>query len=143
MRQETLFIVTIWLKKLSADCNLGRVVDVGTHAFVPLVALAELVEEHAVLLASSLGLDDGVDAPVLVGSDGLPSHRVPASNQNSGLVLDVLLTVEVKFPGNDFGRRRFFGDFGFWSFGEFCFESVQFSAVIGHLVTYTLDRKNI
>jgi hypothetical protein len=100
MGQETLFIVTICLKKLSADSNFGGVVDVGAHALVPLVALSELVEEHAVLLASSLGLDDGVDAPVLVGGDRLAGHRVPASNQNSGFVFDVLLAVEVELPGN-------------------------------------------
>jgi hypothetical protein len=100
MGQETLFIVTICLKKLSADRNFGGVVDVGAHALVPLVALSELVEEHAVLFASSLGLDDGVDAPVLVGRNRLAGHRVPASNQNSGLVFDVLLAVEVELPGN-------------------------------------------
>jgi hypothetical protein len=56
MRKETLVIETIGLEKLATDSNLRSVVDVGTHALVPLVALAKLVEEHAVLFAARLRL---------------------------------------------------------------------------------------
>lgn len=48
--------MTISLEELATDCNLGRVVDVGTHALIPFVALAKLVVKHAILLASRLRL---------------------------------------------------------------------------------------
>ena len=92
----------------SADRNLFRVVDVWTHPFLLLVALPELVEEHAVLLASGLGLEDGVDAPGLVAGDGSAGHGVTAPDQNPGLVLYVLFALQVElFPDRRMaGRNR-------------------------------------
>ena len=51
--------------KPATHSNLIRIVDVGTGALLLLCTLAELVEEHAVLLASVLHLQDRVDAPSL------------------------------------------------------------------------------
>jgi hypothetical protein len=45
--------------------NLLRIVDERTGTFLLLRALAELVEEHAVLFASVLVLQDDIYAPVL------------------------------------------------------------------------------
>jgi hypothetical protein len=112
VRKKTLFVVTVGLQELPADSHLRLVVDVGAHSVVALVALAELVEKHAVLLAAGLRLDDGVDAPVLVRRNALAGHRVPASNQNPGLVFDVFLAVEVKLSRNDFGGGRLGGAIG-------------------------------
>ena len=146
MREKTLFVVTVGLQELPADGHFGRVVDVGTHAVVPLVALAELVEEHAVLLAARRRLDDRVDAPVLVGRDALPGHRVSASNQNPGLVLvlDVLLAVQVKLSRNNFGRRLFRGNIGnggcLRCVRRLWFDSVELSTVVVNFVTNTLQR---
>ena len=70
--------------------------DVWTHSLLLFVALPELVEEHAVLLASGLGLEDGVDAPGLVAGDGGAGHGVAAPDQNTGLVLDVLFALQVE-----------------------------------------------
>ena len=50
-------------------------------------ALAELVVEHAVLLAASLVLDDGVDA--------LPGQGVPRPREHPGLHLLQLLAPEI------------------------------------------------
>ena len=123
MREKALLIVTVGLQELPANGHFGLVVDVGTHAAVALVALPELVEEHAVLLAAGLRLDDRVDAPVLVGRDALAGHRVPASNQNPRLVLvlDVLLAVQVELPRDDFCEGRFGG--GGFGNGGGCFRS--------------------
>ena len=77
--------------------------DVWTHSLLLFVALPELVEEHAVLLASGLGLEDGVDAPGLVAGDGGAGHGVAAPDQNTGLVLDVLFALQVELLPD---RRR-------------------------------------
>ena len=135
--------MAVRLQELPADGNFGLVVDVGAHSIVSLVALAELVVEHAVLLAAGLRFDDRVDAPVLVGGDALPRHRVPTSKQNPGLVLvlDVLFAVEVKLPRDDFWSwfYSWFRDSGrFWSLGRLRFDAVELPAVVGHLITNTL-----
>ena len=52
------------LQEPLAHANLLRVVDEGAGALVLLGALAKLVEEHAVLLAPVLILQDDVDAAV-------------------------------------------------------------------------------
>ena len=53
------------LQEPLAHRPLLRVVEVGAGPLVLLRALPELVEEHAVLLAAVLVLQDDVDAPVL------------------------------------------------------------------------------
>ena len=86
--------------------------DVWTHSLLLFVALPELVEEHAVLLASGLGLEDGVNAPGLVAGDGGACHGVAAPDQNTGLVLDVLFALQVellpdrRMPGSGRNRER-------------------------------------
>ena len=48
--------------------------------------ITKLVEEHAVLLASVLVLQDDVDAPVLCISDGLPVTKFGDEHLGAGLV---------------------------------------------------------
>ena len=58
-------------------------------------ALAELVVEHAVLLAPRLVLYDGVDAPGLGLGDALPGQGVPRPREHPGLHLLQLLAPEI------------------------------------------------
>ena len=60
-------------QEFATNGHLVWVVDVGTDAFLLLVTLAKLVEEHAVLLAPGLRLEDRVDASglIAVGRDTL------------------------------------------------------------------------
>ena len=62
-------------------------------------ALAELVVEHAVLLAPHLVLDDGVDAPGLGLGDALPGQGVPRPRGNPGLHLLQLLAPQIHLLG--------------------------------------------
>ena len=142
MWEKTLFIVAIGLKKLSADGHLWGVVNVWTHSAVALVALAKLVEEHAVLLTARLWLDNRVDAPVLVRRDALTRHRVPASNQNPRLVFYVLLAVKVKLSRDDLSCDRFLGAFvcdGFRRVGGFWFDAVELSTTVRDFVSDPLN----
>ena len=74
-------------------------------------ALAELVVEHAVLLAPHLVLDDGVDAPGLGLGDALPGQGVPRPRGHPGLHLLQLLAPQIHLLGGhesdvDPGRGR-------------------------------------
>ena len=63
--QEANLLLTGALQEPLAHGNLLRVVDEGAGALVLLGAFAKLVEEHAVLLAPVLVLQNDVDASVL------------------------------------------------------------------------------
>ena len=75
------------LQESSTDGNLVWIMDEGTVAGLLLGALAELVEEHAVLLAPVGVLHDGVDAPVLGLGDGLSGQGMSGSCEHSRLHL--------------------------------------------------------
>ena len=78
MSHQTVVLVTRTLKVSPTYHDLLPAVDVGrTGARLLLGALAKLVEEHGVLLAAGLVLDDGVDAPSLGMGEALPSQGVP------------------------------------------------------------------
>ena len=81
MREQAPLVVAVAGEELPAYGDLLAVVDVGAHPLLALVALAELVEEHAVLLRPRLRLEDGVDAPVPSVGDGCPRHGVAAPHQ--------------------------------------------------------------
>ena len=139
MREQAPLVVAVAGEKLAAYGDLLAVVDVGTDSLLALVALAELVEEHAVLLGPRLRLEDGVDAPVPGVGDGRPRHGVAAPHQRPRivLVLHVLLAFHVELPrdraahgraprGRDHRRRQL--------------HSVQLSPVFRHL---ELDAVNV
>ena len=65
--------------------HLVRVVQEGAGSGFFLRAFPKLVVEHAVLLASILHLEDGVNAAILSLGDGLPSEGVTASCKHTRL----------------------------------------------------------
>ena len=73
VREQTFAVETTAGQEFATNGHLVWVVDVGADAFLLLVTLAKLVEEHAVLLAPGLRLEDRVDASglITVGRDTL------------------------------------------------------------------------
>jgi len=76
MTQQTRIFYTGSLQEPSTNCHLVRIMKERTRAFFFLRAFPKLIEEHAVLLAPVLILQNDVNAPVLSVGDRLPEERM-------------------------------------------------------------------
>ena len=103
VREKAVLLDTGALQEAPTHGDLFLVVDKRAAAFVSLGALAELVIEHAVLLATVLRLQDDVDAALLGVGQRLSGQRVTAAGEDAGLDLVEFLSSQVHLD-NSVGR---------------------------------------
>ena len=103
VREKAVLLDTGALQEAATHGDLFLVVDKRAAAFVSLGALAELVIEHAVLLATVLRLQDDVDAALLGVGQRLSGQRVTAAGEDSRLDLVEFLSSQVHLD-NSVGR---------------------------------------